>query len=47
MICPKCHSNRVVKNGTQARWSGGKKYRVQIYRCNNCGKEPLGDRVKR
>lgn len=46
MKCPHCHSNNVIKNGTAPRWKDGRKYRVQMYRCNNCGKQPIGDIIR-
>ena len=36
--CPKCGSERVVKNGTMERWRALKSYRVQMLRCKACGK---------
>jgi len=37
--CPKCGSERVVKNGTMERWRNFEKYRVQMMRCRDCGKQ--------
>jgi len=36
--CPRCNSERVVKNGTMERWRAFKSYRVQMLRCKVCGK---------
>jgi len=35
--CDNCHSNEIVKHGIQERLQAGKKHRVQMYLCNNCG----------
>ena len=40
--CPKCGSERVVKNGTMERWRNFEKYRVQMMRCRDCGKQFTG-----
>jgi DNA-directed RNA polymerase subunit RPC12/RpoP len=45
--CIKCHSKRVVKNGTHPKWSAGKLHHVQYYLCNNCGKQMQGEYVKK
>ena len=39
MICRKCGSTKIVKNGTQKRWRGGVTYRVQHYLCTDCGRQ--------
>ncbi len=45
MKCKHCKSSDVIKNGSMKRWSGGKKYKVQRFLCNNCGRTTLGRRT--
>ncbi len=37
MRCDKCRSNNMRYNGHQVRWKGGKKYKVHMALCNDCG----------
>lgn len=41
MKCRQCGSHDVVKNGKMKKFSHGILYRVQMYRCNNCGRQMM------
>ncbi len=40
--CKHCGSTDLVKNGKMTRWSGGKRYKIQRYICNKCGRNTFG-----
>lgn len=41
--CKRCGSTHIVKNGTKAKFKDGKKLRVQMWVCQECGKDRQGD----
>ena len=42
--CDHCGSMNTTKNGTQVRWKGGRRYKVQMHLCHDCGRTTLGER---
>jgi len=43
--CSHCRSSNVIKNGNLKRWAKSKRYRVQRYLCNDCGRSSFGKRI--
>ncbi len=37
-VCKFCESPNTKKNGRITRWRGGRKYKIQMYACNDCGR---------
>jgi len=37
--CPECKSSDVKRNGCPKVWIGRKKYTVQNWQCNSCGRQ--------
>ena len=41
MICPRCGSAKLIRHGWQWKLDKDKPYKIQRYRCNNCGRFTL------